>query len=41
VLGPVIAPVFERILGDHRTSKAQAGSAPEIGAKLPFLMVDI
>jgi hypothetical protein len=25
VLGPVVAPVLERILGDHRAGKAQAG----------------
>jgi hypothetical protein len=29
VLGLVVAPVLERILGDHRAREAQAGGAPE------------
>jgi hypothetical protein len=36
----VVAPVLERILGDHRAGEAQAGGAPEC-AVLVFLMVDI
>jgi hypothetical protein len=28
-LGPIVAPVLERILGDHRAGQAQARGAPE------------
>jgi hypothetical protein len=35
LLGPVVAPVLERILGDHRAREAQAGGAPESARCFP------
>jgi hypothetical protein len=35
VLGPVVAPVLERILGDHGTRQAQAGGALESAGCCP------
>jgi hypothetical protein len=41
VLGPVVAPVLERILGGSSRRPGPCGRRAGIGAMLPSLMVDV